>query len=210
MKTHFLRVGLQIVAVTILFAACGALSSIPELSTFPNRFDPIFPIPFALLCALLWMRSIIGAFAFSLMIVVWLTSSSAAFFVGMSSHSFLHPGVVGGLPGSLGLVLCAAICYPSLFSLRHFAIGALVGSLAGLAFEPWSKAYMSAVGSSAPRGDPPWAAFALWETAVGTYLYAICARRMRRPHDGDPHEEPQQVDGTQTLFSASKGDSSSS
>lgn len=185
MNEETLLAGLKSCSVAVLFAACGAGSSATLLPHFPNKFELGFAIPFALLCALLFMRMRRAVFAVPLMIAVWLISSFAAFSVGMSTHASLFPGMVGGFIGALGLVLCVAICYPSLFSMKYLAFGALIGFLCGALFGPWARVYMATEFSMSTNPDVPLSqmpvmAFAVWQAAVGTYLYALCLYAKRK------------------------------
>ena len=123
------------------------------------------------------MRTPEAILAIPLMNVVWLTSLLAAVSLGMSNpDNHIEPGCIGGLIGGVGLVLCAAICYRSLFSLKYFLIGALLGSLAGISFLPWTQAFDPNRGT----GHGPMIAFAIWEAAMGTYLYVLCSQAKRR------------------------------
>jgi len=177
MNEDSLLAGLKVVSVAILFAACGALSSYLLLPDFPRRFEFIFPLPFALLCSVLFMRKAEAVFAIALAEIVWLISSFAAFVAGTDSNLSPLPGFVGGSIGGLGLVLCAVISHPSVFSLKRLAYGGLIGSLSGLAFTSWTQIYMEQhYGDNVNRVFPktvPILAFAIWQAAVGTYLYLI-------------------------------------
>jgi hypothetical protein len=177
MNEDSLLAGLKVVSIAVLFAASGAFSSYFLLSDFPDRFEFIFPLPFALLCTVLFMRKAEAVFAIALVDIIWLISSFAANAVGMWIPLSPLPGFVGGSIGGLGLVLCAVVCHPSLFSLKRAAYGSLIGSIAGLAFAPWTQIYMvQHYGDNINRVFPktvPILAFAIWQAAVGTYLYLI-------------------------------------
>jgi hypothetical protein len=110
---------LKCAAVAILFAACGALSSYWLLPDFPDHFESIFPHPFAFFCTVVFMRKAEAVLAIASTEIVWLISSFVAHAVGMWTYLSPLPGFVGGATGGLGLVLCAVICHPSLFSLKR-------------------------------------------------------------------------------------------
>lgn len=169
---------LKCAAVAILLAACGAWSSSVLLPSFPGRFDLFFPIPFAVLCTLLFMRTKIAPLAAFLMCFVWYLALLVANFVGMGRHDYRLPGCVGSLVGAIGLLLCAAISNRSLFSIKHFVIGALIASIAGLSFASWTQMYYAFDLNRGPAGapPPPIHAFAIWQAMIGTYLYALCTQ----------------------------------
>lgn len=183
MTEDSLLAGLKVISIAILFAACGALSSFSLLPDFPDHWEFIFPLPFALLCAVLFLRKAQAVFAIALADIVWLVSSFAAFGAGMESRLSPLPGLFGGLIGGLGLVLCSVICYPSVFSLKRVAYGGLIGSLAGLAFTSWTEIYIvQHYGDNINRVFPktvPIQAFAIWQAAMGTYLYLISRNAAR-------------------------------
>jgi hypothetical protein len=183
---------LKVAPVAILFAACGALSSFWLLPDFPDHFEFIFPLPFALVCTALFMRKVGAVFAIALMDIVWLISSFVANALGMWTNLSPLPGFVGGSIGGFGLVLCAAICHPSAFSLNRVAYGGLIGAIAGLAFTSWTQIYMAQnYGDNINRVFPktvPILAFALWQAAMGTYLYVIVKESARSRVMQEPSE----------------------
>ena len=192
MNENSLLAGLKIISVAILFAACGALSSFWLLPHFPDRWDFLFPLPFALLSTVLFMRKAAAVFAIALTDIVWLVSSFTAFAAGMASHLSPLPGFVGGSIGGLGLLLCAVICHPSVFSLKRVAYAGLIGSIAGLAFVPWTQIYIEQhEGANLERvfaKTVPIQAFAIWQAAMGTYLYVIFRQSARNRAIQDPSE----------------------
>ena len=56
MNEDSLLAGLKVVSIAVLFAGSGALSSYWLLPNFPDRLGFLFPLPFALLCTVLFMR----------------------------------------------------------------------------------------------------------------------------------------------------------
>jgi len=116
--------------------------------------------------------------AIPLIVAIWPVSLRAA---GMamvnggryfSPHDVLSPACVGGLIGGVGLVLCASVCCGRLLSPKYILGGAIVGSLSALSFVPWLRSDMNSYPSQL-------LAFAIWQGAVGTYLYTICAHAQK-------------------------------
>ena len=136
----------------------------------------MLPVPFALLCALLFLHKLRAVLAVPLIIAVWPIAYYASFYLGLVSGPLLFPACVGGFIGGLGLVLCVSVCYRPLLSAEYVFRGAKIGAVSALAFVPWLWSFFANLNS----GDPPqWlltGAFAIWQAAVGTYLYAICYR----------------------------------
>lgn len=174
MQKNSILSGLRPASVAVLLALSGAGSSSVLLPNFPNHCDILFPLPFAVLCAGLFMRSLRVALAIPLMLAVWLVSFWVANCCAMSPHSGLLPGCLGGFLGGWGLVFCAAICYRSLFAIQYLVIGAIVSSLAGIAFLPWVQRFDPNATRSVPIS-----AFAVWEAAMGICLYFLCRRAQR-------------------------------
>lgn len=89
----------------LLFALCGALSS--------RLFDPhvqggllLVPLPFALLFALLFLRTNIEIVAAPLFVIVWLVAYFSANYTAMAfARNDFTPVCVGGLIGGLGVTL---------------------------------------------------------------------------------------------------------
>ena len=188
MPLRYIAVALRYIAVVLLFALCGAVSAwflVPAARI--DKPAPLFPFPFIILCALLCLplrrRSIgtIGLMIGSiiLMFVTWGIAQGLASIVpplGGPFRPFIMPCVVGGFIGGLGLFLSASICYPRFLLLQYLSGclgGVLLGSVSGLAFVPWlhdcfDHLYSSASMPLLVQG------VAVWQAAVGTYLYAIC------------------------------------
>jgi hypothetical protein len=179
-------IGLKSAAAAMVFALCGGSSSVALLPHFPDvhvGFLLIFSLPFAAVCVLLFMRTGAGVMAGLLMsLVVWPVSFMAANAVGIERIDDRLPGCVGGLVGALGLALCASIGNRSFLSAKYLAICAVIGSTAGLAFASWLKLYYATDINRGPMANPPvpMVAFAIWQTSVGTYLYAIHLTASRR------------------------------
>ena len=179
-ENDLLLKGLKCAAVAILFAACGgwsALFCLPHFPDGPGSLPYLFPVPFTLLCAILFLPSVQALCALP-MPVVWLIAYFAANFAGMSSGDARLPGCVGGLVGALGLVLCVSIGYPP-FWLKRFAVGGLVGLISALPFASWVQAYHATDFNRGPAANPPAPtyAFAIWQASMGTYLYLLSRAR---------------------------------
>lgn len=166
---------LKHLGVAIAFAFCGYGSSVYLLSQFPDQMEFYFPLPFALLCALLFLRTPRAVFVIPLMALDWLVASMVAFLVGASTNDPFLPGVAGGCIGACGLILCVAICDRRLLSPIYFVIGAIVGSLSAISFMPWAELYIASVRLPGHVGlvKTPLIAFAIWQAAVGTCLYSF-------------------------------------
>ena len=166
---------LRYVGVALLFAICGTMSATHLLSSGwePTQVHMMFAVPFALLCAVLFLRTGRIILAAPLMIAVWVAACVAATWTGMArAQDVFSPVYVGGIVGGLGLVLCASICYWRLILPKYLFGGAVIGAVSALPFAPWLRLYTSHLNSPPPT--PPLLAFAIWQAAVGTYLYAIC------------------------------------
>lgn len=169
-KTDSIPRPITCAAVAILFGMCGAVSAGFLLPGFPDHLCIWFPIPFALLCGLLFMRTLLLV---PIVWVVWTVSYMAAFVAGFSELP-PAPGCAGGLLGALGLMFCSAVCRKELFSSKYFIRAAVVGVISGFPFTFWASFYLSKVTvDHAAASKPPLLAFAIWQAAVGTYLYAI-------------------------------------
>jgi len=88
--------------------------------------------------------------------------------------------VVGGFVGGLGLVLSVSMCHPKLLSLKYPVVGAVIGAVSAQLFEPSISTQFS------EHPESPFLAFAIWQAAVGTYLYAICTY----PDKSQPEDSP--------------------
>ena len=151
----------RLIGVALLFALCFCVVSrlLGDYVWGPG-------ISFALCCALLFLHSWRAVFAVPLMAALYIGS----IWVFLSTpKSFGIHYYVSGLVGGVGLVLCAAICYPRLLSPRYLCCGGALGAICALPFERWSDSTSTAI----------------WQAVVGTYLYAICTRVNRKAmHDG--------------------------
>jgi len=176
---------LTLVGVAALFAGCGAGSAL-----FVWRYGHlaasglVYPLSFPLLCALLFMRTRRAFLACPLMIAaeivaVYVTVCLGLAAMGLRIESWAIPVFVGGATGGVGVTLSCAVPYRQVLSRSRLLGAALVGGLAALPF--------SAVAIPFGRPDQRLAvlAFAIWEAAVGTYLYAICTSTDQEPGDSN-------------------------
>jgi hypothetical protein len=183
MKPESFPYPVRYLAVALLFAICGALSARYLLTSgwsvvFPRQIRTIPAVPFALLCAILCLRTWRIVFAIPLMVGVWYVSARAGYLVGwlLATHFPILPGCVGGFIGGFGLVVSAATCYGQRITPKHVFYGVAVGGISALPFAFWTATYTANVASPDDGALPLLVpAFAIWQAAVGTYLYAICA-----------------------------------
>jgi hypothetical protein len=149
------------IGVALLFALCFCV-----ISRLLGDYGWVPGIPFALCCALLFLHSRRAVFAVPLMAALYIASVWVFF---LTPKAFDLHYYISGLVGGVGLVLCAAICYPRLLSPRYLCCGGALGAICVLPFERWSVSTSTAI----------------WQAFVGTYLYAICTRINRKAiHDG--------------------------
>jgi hypothetical protein len=164
------------IGVAVLFALCGAWSS----QQFPERdrfVEPLFPLPFAGLCAVLFLRSprAIPAVALSVPVyaVAHFVAIEAALFLGWT---YFLPMCVAGFVGGAGLALSFGIGHRRLVSPRRLLRVATVGAVAAIPFGLWLRMYILRVNVPQDPLQPLRLlySFAIWQAAVGTYLYAVC------------------------------------
>jgi len=149
------------VGAALLFAFCCAVISrlLVDFVWGPG-------ISFAICCALLFLHSWRAVFAVPLMVALYIASIWVFLF---TPKAFDFHYYVSGLVGGVGLVLCAAICYPHLLSPRFLCCGAALGTISVLPFRWWCDSTSTAI----------------WQAIVGTYLYAICTGfNGKTMHDG--------------------------
>src|SRR5450432_1831132 len=177
---------LKLAGVAVLFAICGAWSS--QLVHGGERELISLPVPFALLCALLFWRSIRAIPIVPAIAIVWLAAYSSAMDVAINMGVIYGvlgdsvPMVAGGLVGGFGLSLCAGIFYGRL-RWREVCGTSLAGMISALAFVPLLAASHSRLNGAEDSGQP-WRAryaFAIWQAVVGTYLYSMANRSGRLP-----------------------------
>jgi len=158
--------------IALLFAICGWLS--PFLL---NNLSPVFAgVPFALLCVLLFARCRVGLAVGALVAWACLAAfycAGAILFYGADAR--YHPMGIGGLVGALGVAAAVGIVHRRLLAFRYLVAAAVIGSVAGLAFVPalvWANSHVGV-----PRDPAEVAlgqrAFAVWQGAVGAYIYSV-------------------------------------
>jgi|SRR5579863_1430232 len=142
----------RLIGVALLFALCFCV-----VSRLLDAYVWGPGISFALCSALLFLRSWRAVYAAPLIVALYIGS----IWVFLSTpKSFDIHYYISGLVGGVGLVLCAAICYPRLLSPGYLCCGGALGALCALPFEWWSDSTSTAI----------------WQAVLGTYLYAICTR----------------------------------
>ncbi len=163
--------------VAILFAFCGACSSL----LFPMRnrvYDPLLPLPFALLCALLFLRRLRAILAVALSVPVYNAAVlSAVLVTPFLGWAYFPPMCLAGFIGGAGLALSFGIVHRRLLTGRCLLRVASIGAVAALPFVFW-LAHLVRMNDPDDSQQPlrrMWA-FAIWQAVVGTYLYAICTR----------------------------------
>ena len=135
------------------------------------------PLPFAFLSFVLFLTpKARGLWALPLSIPAWLVAWFSTLFVMV--HVVAVPFVamwVGGLVGGLGVTLSAGIVYHRLLSSRYLIRAAMIGGVSALPFGFWL--ILLSGGESVPLQSLRLrCAFAIWQAAVGTYLYVVCTR----------------------------------
>ena len=174
---------LILAGVMVLFAVCGAGSAL-----FVFKFGRlaasglVLPLSFPLLCALLLMRTRKAFLACPLMIAAVLVAATVTAYLILATlmfhiSSLVIPVLAGGALGGAGITLSCAVQYRQLLSRSRLLGAAVVGGVAALPFSPLVAPF--------GRPDPRLVAlaFAIWEAAVGTYLYAICTGTDEEPQD---------------------------
>jgi hypothetical protein len=176
-------------AVTVLFTVCGALSSHLYVQNDDRRIASV-PVPFALLCATLCWRSgraflatpgVIVSWLVAYMCAMWLSAEINVEFDSFGIVDNYLPMAVGGLVGGFGLGLCGAVFQgKSNWPLVYGA--AIAGAISALPFGGWLALARSQSASSVQPAQRVILAisFAIWQGALGVYLYTASARDHRR------------------------------
>jgi hypothetical protein len=125
--------------------------------------------------------------AMPLIAVVWMIAylisfAARVFVVPFAVHSDFVAMSIGGVVGGLGLVLVNAVGRRRLLSLRHLIEGGVIGCIAALPFGLWLLDLHHS------GGDRTYlqCSFAIWQAAVGTYLYIVCTQVEKVPSEA-PH-----------------------
>jgi hypothetical protein len=161
--------------VAALFALSGAWSS---QFYSQGTSDFLLAVPFALLSVLLLVRNTRAALVFPAIVVTWPLAWFVAASIDVKGGDEYMPMSIAGLVGAICVALATGIARRSLISPLRLAGAAAVGFLAGLAFGPWLT--YSHFNTNRIL-DPAQAlrlrdAFAIWQCAVGTYIYSVSKR----------------------------------
>jgi hypothetical protein len=159
----------------LLFGVCGAASSRlvnPEGGgTWAEWGFYLFPIPFGVVAAWLYVGRIVPGIALVILdAAVWqLAYRLAVYRPPISMVVTPAPGIcLAGLVGGLGVSLATALCKRQAPGMRNVGLGALTGAVCSLPFVWWVIA-----GDQLPI--PEWAfwtlCFAIWQAAVGVCLW---------------------------------------
>jgi hypothetical protein len=171
-------VEIELFGVALLFGVCGGLSSV--LVDAEKRGGLLPVVVFALLSAVLFLRSRKKILAAPLIVAVFPVAGISATAMGLGL-GVLYPlgACFGGLVGGMGVTLATSIGYPRLRSRRYLMGGGAIGCLAALPFSMWL--YLQSKDSNDAY---LWLhiSFAIWQAAVGTYLYAVCAHVEKSHH----------------------------
>ena len=188
MKPESVPAGMRYISVALLFALCGAWSAamflplqhFPIGIVGPNDLYRVFPLPFAFLCTLLFMRTVRAFLIVPLMVAAWWASILVAgrmwlpWAIGYDNP--FGPACVGGMVGGLGVTLTAAIGKPRLLSPKYLVTSCALGAVSAVPLALWLRL------SREPHALM-WS-FALWQAAMGTYLSAIWIAVSRKAHRG--------------------------
>jgi hypothetical protein len=176
-----LRDFLQVGEAAVVFAACGwwSLVLLAEHSLY------LVGTPFALICVILFARRPLGLLVGILITGAWpLAWWCAVQLYGLTENSSYLSLGLGGLVGAVSVAVAVGIVHWRLLTFRCLVGAAAIGFLAGLAFVPYLNLYMS---DKAPWPRNPVEdllyrlGFAVWQTAVGAYIYAIVKMAPRSP-----------------------------
>jgi hypothetical protein len=191
MEPKFFPEALRTTGVALLFAICGALSSFCMNAHSPDEGSLLaVPLPFAvLLFFLLLAPKAAWLLTVPLNVGTWLVAYWITIFMMVNICGPLLSMFIGGLAGSLGVTLCTAMGYPLLLrSTKYLTSAAAIGGVCALPFGFWwlsrSTGEYNLLTSIYFR-----CAFAIWQAAVGTYLYVVC-RELRKSPPDDSQQAP--------------------
>jgi hypothetical protein len=149
--------------IALLFAITGAASSfIAGGETFRSY---LIGIPFGILAAYLIggtpKKIVVTAALISL---VWIVAFYTALELDRLHNTYLGM-CMAGLVGGAGVLLSIQIGGAKPIFWKTVGIGALIGAVAAIPF-CWNYA----------SSDTPWGQFAIWQAAVGTYVYLAAGK----------------------------------
>jgi hypothetical protein len=159
---------LKLIIAALLFAGAGALTELLAGTPLTKTFLGVAPavLPFAILATLLCVRpALLMPLVVILICAVW----AGAFWLAVAldrGDSYLNM-FVAGLAGGLGVAAATAIGCRRLIHIKSFCLLASAGTLAAAPFH-WQVF---------PQDDAAmFCAFAIWQSLVGTLLYALSER----------------------------------
>ncbi|MGD0619827.1 MAG: hypothetical protein ABSB67_19430 [Bryobacteraceae bacterium] len=159
---------LKLILAAVLFAGTGALTELLAGAPLTKTFLGVAPavLPFAILAAILCVRPVVRMpLVVILICAVW----AGAFWLAVAldrGDSYLNM-FAAGLVGGLGVAVATSIGCRRLIHIRPLCLLAVAGALAAAPFR-WRLL---------PQDDAAMiCAFAIWQVAVGTLLYALSER----------------------------------
>jgi hypothetical protein len=91
-------------------------------------------------------------------------------------------------------MFCSAVCHKELFSSKYFIRAAGIGTFGGIPFTSCVSFYLTKVAiNHANALKPPLLASAIWQAAIGTYLYAISTGSGGEQEGGESDENDASV-----------------
>jgi hypothetical protein len=180
----------RILVVSLLFAAAGAWSlqvpGIPQLGGLAS------PFCFALICWAVFARNRLAALMIAGIVASWYISVGAAVWIWTQSRlsgSNLPWEELGGTIGGFFVVASVAAALPDLRRAWILAGGALIGLVAALPFRLWLPELVFYSASASGQASDPAQSFriscalAIWQGALGAYLYIVSQLRQSKPSD---------------------------
>ena len=162
-----------VILAVSLFTLCGAWSS--NLYADRGTKTAFLGVPFALLCAPLLVRKISALLIVLVIASVWPLAQIGATWAAMKTGDDYLPMGLAGLVGGWSIAVAIGIAQPHLLSRWRLTGAAVIGFLAALSFGPWLASFRLSINSVPDSLQPTRLkyAFAIWQAAVGTYLYTI-------------------------------------
>lgn len=174
-----MRTMIGVVLAASLFALCGVLSS--HLYADGGTNAGFLGVPFALVCALLLVRKTPAFLIVPMIALLWVFARITATWAVMKTSDDYLPMGLAGLVGGCGIAVALGITYPHLLSRARLAGAAVIGFSAALSFGPWLESFRLHINSTPDPLQPMRleSAFAIWQAAVGTYVYlnAVVGRK---------------------------------
>jgi hypothetical protein len=180
MKSATVPAELRYLGAAMAFAACGALSAALFLRfpDWPEHQGPVgglvFPLPFALLCTLSFMRARRALLIVPAMVLAWLAANAVAAQI-YGSYGVTRPYLVacmGGVVGGFIVTLSASIGRLRLLWPQYPIAGCAIGGLSAVPIAFYLQSFP-------PHPLHLYLALASWQAAMGTYLYAIWINEAR-------------------------------